>query len=249
MRISDAVITFALGFLAALVIIIGARRFLLLSNLRRCSCRAIRRRMQRANPGATIPAWPLFDEQLAVRRHHPLCACFRDYTRANAELWRVSLDPSAQRLMPPTEAWREKIVDGKDGSKGRGPFCTIVVRARNLTTDDKKSNKRAPFPLDMLRYDCAWPATEADTTLLASQLGGHRLTEGLTLRMLHTSRPTFARWNAYGWHVDGQPGMHPGEAFSGGREERLVDSESRNAHAMDINSQYPHTDDTEDSHE
>jgi hypothetical protein len=56
------------------------------------------------------------------------------------------------------------------------------------------------FPLDMLRYDNAWPATTLDVASMA--------TESLfnaTLRrqvVIHSYRaPTLARWESFGWRV------------------------------------------------
>lgn len=70
----------------------------------------------------------------------------------------------------------------------------------------------APFPIDMLRYDGCYPATEADSAAITrsffpidmlgrdDQRGRH-----ITLEKHSTRRrwePTYGRWNSFLWHVD-----------------------------------------------
>ena len=51
------------------------------------------------------------------------------------------------------------------------------------------------FPLDMLRYDCSWPATSEDVSWLWSGKEEREL-------MLRSDRePTYARWSSFGWEV------------------------------------------------
>lgn len=54
---------------------------------------------------------------------------------------------------------------------------------------------RGSFPLDMLRYDCAWPAREAELP---------RLTYSLELRQIKirsNKAPTEDRWASFGWRI------------------------------------------------
>jgi hypothetical protein len=62
------------------------------------------------------------------------------------------------------------------------------------------------FPLDMLRYDSAWPATEHDANILDTHLtcGGTVPFEGVQLKRAQIdahSMPAIDRWRSYGWHV------------------------------------------------
>lgn len=52
------------------------------------------------------------------------------------------------------------------------------------------------FPIDMLRYDSAWPAKQEEIHLLDSM---HLKSRIVTLRSY--SEPTPARWNSFGWSV------------------------------------------------
>jgi hypothetical protein len=69
---------------------------------------------------------------------------------------------------------------------------------------------RLSFPMDMLRYDSAWPATSDDAAILAQMMqdGGvlhetdsagafHRVTATLNLRCY--GKPTPDRWASFGW--------------------------------------------------
>jgi hypothetical protein len=55
------------------------------------------------------------------------------------------------------------------------------------------------FPIDMLRYDLCWPATQEDA---------HRIHDGTTqprtprnIKLKGLKLPTFARWRSFGWTV------------------------------------------------
>lgn len=51
------------------------------------------------------------------------------------------------------------------------------------------------FPIDMLRYDGAFPAQSSDSRMI-------RDTEQRTINLAsHAHRPTVARWASYGWTV------------------------------------------------
>jgi len=57
------------------------------------------------------------------------------------------------------------------------------------------------FPLDMLRYDSAFPMTEKDSSIAAHQYGKRRV--ALILRGVNDLGPTEARWLSYTWRVIG----------------------------------------------
>lgn len=52
------------------------------------------------------------------------------------------------------------------------------------------------FPIDMLRYDAAWPATSADVPLICSGNRGLRV-----VRIRSAQKPTVGRWASFGWTV------------------------------------------------
>jgi len=66
---------------------------------------------------------------------------------------------------------------------------------------------RTPFPVDMLRYDQAWPAREADSITI-SQLNHMHSRETLPegseapcVRLNTVKVPTLDRWASFGWRV------------------------------------------------
>jgi hypothetical protein len=62
---------------------------------------------------------------------------------------------------------------------------------------------RYPFPVDMLRYDCCWPASSEDGHKIEQSI--RRESEGAVTVTLYTgypSAPTVARWKSFGWTVD-----------------------------------------------
>ncbi len=67
---------------------------------------------------------------------------------------------------------------------------------------------RSPFPIDMLRYDNAFPDTERDADMITSSVmsikGRDKLskTNPITLVVRHdgwSRGPTTARWNSFMW--------------------------------------------------
>lgn len=61
------------------------------------------------------------------------------------------------------------------------------------------------FPLDMLRYDCCFPASQNDVATISKTLHrpGNEL-HTVTLRYVREYKPngpTDARWESFGWHV------------------------------------------------
>jgi len=57
------------------------------------------------------------------------------------------------------------------------------------------------FPVDMLRYDSAFPATEIDSSLVEDH-HEHRAV-ALIVRSLNNLGPTEARWESFTWKVVG----------------------------------------------
>lgn len=53
------------------------------------------------------------------------------------------------------------------------------------------------FPVDMLRYDCAWPHTQADVTKMFSSFN-RRDPNPNTARVVMQNKPTTARWASFG---------------------------------------------------
>lgn len=57
------------------------------------------------------------------------------------------------------------------------------------------------FPIDMLRYDQAWPEHETDAGLI-EQIGSPR--SGMvaaTIDLVALTNPTVGRWQSFGWDV------------------------------------------------
>jgi hypothetical protein len=57
------------------------------------------------------------------------------------------------------------------------------------------------FPLDMLRYDSACPATEEDSAIAQQHTERRRV--ALVSRRVNDNFPTEARWRSFGWNVVG----------------------------------------------
>lgn len=62
------------------------------------------------------------------------------------------------------------------------------------------------FPLDMLRYDCCYPAKSVDVTLIQESGEPKYLKERVRIVLTHMSarkhwEPTVARWKSFGWDV------------------------------------------------
>jgi hypothetical protein len=56
------------------------------------------------------------------------------------------------------------------------------------------------FPIDMLRYDEAWPNSEIDSALIV-QTANHNSAEAPQIRIVGLRSPTVARWESFGWKV------------------------------------------------
>jgi hypothetical protein len=54
---------------------------------------------------------------------------------------------------------------------------------------------KGSFPLDMLRYDCAWPASGDD----APKINGNLWPSTRSIRMRSYQEPTVERWSSFGW--------------------------------------------------
>ncbi len=58
---------------------------------------------------------------------------------------------------------------------------------------------RGEFPIDMLRYDCAFTATQHDSDI--AQYRDHLRRVVLVSRRVNDSDPTAERWRSFGWTV------------------------------------------------
>lgn len=58
------------------------------------------------------------------------------------------------------------------------------------------------FPVDMLRYDCCWPAREGTDTrpILGDNDDGSLKVQ--TIRLESHKEPTTRRWQSFGWRVE-----------------------------------------------
>lgn len=56
------------------------------------------------------------------------------------------------------------------------------------------------FPIDMLRYDRAFPDTETDSGKVMN-LRWSRSLEPVSIRVIGLSDPTVGRWESFGWKV------------------------------------------------
>lgn len=56
------------------------------------------------------------------------------------------------------------------------------------------------FPIDMLRYDEAWPEHEFDSALII-QTTEHSSVEAVEIKIVSYRPPTVARWASFGWQV------------------------------------------------
>jgi hypothetical protein len=69
---------------------------------------------------------------------------------------------------------------------------------------------RGHFPIDMLRYDSAWPAGPIDVELIPQHIGYMPAEHGVAIIDLisHSySGPTDARWASFGWTVTSKEKM------------------------------------------
>lgn len=67
----------------------------------------------------------------------------------------------------------------------------LIEAAQNAITFDVEG--QGQFPLDMLRYDLCWPASEADATMINMGTGLR------PVRLKGLKSPTVARWASFGW--------------------------------------------------
>lgn len=58
------------------------------------------------------------------------------------------------------------------------------------------------FPLDMLRYDHAWPATQGDVTDINLSGNVRSGPDDRAIRIHSNKAPTVERWASFGWRVD-----------------------------------------------
>ena len=58
-----------------------------------------------------------------------------------------------------------------------------------------------PFPIDMLRYDQAVPATEADANRISRSVRDEGSKERFGIDLLSVNRPNLERWKRFHWEV------------------------------------------------
>lgn len=85
---------------------------------------------------------------------------------------------------------------------------------RNVTYEYKVRGVGG-FPIDMLRYDHAIPATEQDSVQISASLGTHFMGEpartARIVSLISDFPPTPARWASFGWQVE--PGIQTRRKF------------------------------------
>lgn len=60
-----------------------------------------------------------------------------------------------------------------------------------------------PFPIDMLRYDACWPASESDSYAIYSSVAQH--SDSAIDVIVRARQPlTIGRWQSFGWEVIGK---------------------------------------------
>ena len=58
------------------------------------------------------------------------------------------------------------------------------------------------FPIDMLRYDCAYPASSEAVSAMGSESRGERTVQRRTVELCSHHLPTIDRWRSFGWIVE-----------------------------------------------
>ena len=58
------------------------------------------------------------------------------------------------------------------------------------------------FPIDMLRYDCAYPASSEAVSAMGRADNRAVHVERRTVELLSHHRPTIDRWRSFGWVVE-----------------------------------------------
>jgi hypothetical protein len=68
-------------------------------------------------------------------------------------------------------------------------------------------NGNSKFPVDMLRHDRCWPASENEALDLQDWLNGRTIVHGVfavvTFTLRSNQAPTEGRWQSFGWTVAG----------------------------------------------
>lgn len=59
--------------------------------------------------------------------------------------------------------------------------------------------RAGPFPTDMLRYDCCWPASTEDAIAMSISIADSEGTKPITL--CSNKPPTPKRWASFGWNI------------------------------------------------
>jgi hypothetical protein len=61
------------------------------------------------------------------------------------------------------------------------------------------------FPIDMLRYDAAWPASESSSHLIEASIA-HDTNGPVEVIICHRKPLTAQRWESFGWTIAGPSG-------------------------------------------
>lgn len=65
-----------------------------------------------------------------------------------------------------------------------------------------KVSGRGAFPIDMLRFDCAWPLGPSDAAAIEDSIAGRTRRFEVTLVTNQCHAPNVARWNSFLCKVD-----------------------------------------------
>jgi hypothetical protein len=77
----------------------------------------------------------------------------------------------------------------------------MTTANRKLYAYTVKARMRfSAFPLDMLRYDRAWPDGPDDVLVIGAPIE-NRPESDITVRLVGVSEPTIGRWESFGWRV------------------------------------------------
>ena len=58
------------------------------------------------------------------------------------------------------------------------------------------------FPTDMLRYDCAYPASSEAVSTMGAESRGAPIVERRSVELISYHLPTRDRWRSFGWLVE-----------------------------------------------
>lgn len=64
-------------------------------------------------------------------------------------------------------------------------------------------NGMGSFPIDMLRYDSAWPYQEVDAGIIAERMEHTKRTDNAPVNLRSIQPPTAGRWESFMWRIVG----------------------------------------------